>query len=101
MSTSPLCFDPYVIHNLIGNRILDVGCGYGKWGFLIKKYLDHPYVVGIDAFEPHTHSARQLNVYDELLSASAIALPFADKSFDSAVACEIIEHLPREHGPLL
>ena len=37
-------------------KILDIGFGYGKYGWLIKNdYLRemHPYLVGIEAFEPY------------------------------------------------
>ena len=37
MSTSPLVFDAYVLNNVLGTRFLDVGCGHGKWGYLLKK----------------------------------------------------------------
>ena len=37
MSTSPLAIDALVVNNVIGNSFLDVGCGHGKWGFLLKE----------------------------------------------------------------
>ena len=102
MSHSPLCFDPYVVQNVIGRTILNVGCGYGKWGFLLKKYRwpEHPlpYVVGLDAFEPHLLTLRKHNIYDALVLGHAGCLPFAGKSFDSVVACEVLEHLTHEEG---
>jgi SAM-dependent methyltransferase len=103
VSTSPLCFDPYVVNNVIGHRFLDIGCGYGKWGFLLKKYRwsaedGTPFVAGVDAFAPHVESLKKQNIYDEVLVASALQLPFEDRSFDSTIACEVLEHLPREEG---
>lgn len=101
MSTSPLSFDPLVVNNLLGSSFLDVGCGAGKWGYLLKKYrwTDGPvHVTGLDAFEPHITSLRNEKVYDELVHSSAIPLPFPDKSFDSAIAVEILEHLERPDG---
>lgn len=106
MSTSPLSFDPYVINNLPGPSFLDVGCGYGKWGFLLRSYRTMEYgaafkVTGVDLFEPHIESLRGKDIYDSLHCCSAIELPFDDQSFDSAVCCEVLEHLNREQGPKL
>lgn len=106
MSTSPLMFDPLVIHNTLGIKFLDVGCGHGKWGYLIKKYRRRSAegsvsVTGIDLFEPHIAPLKREGVYDSLVVGSAINMPFADKSFDSAIACEIIEHLSQADGKKL
>ncbi len=102
MSTSPLCFDPYVINNLQGCRILDIGCGHGKWGYLAKKYappeMAPRYVTGIDVFEPHVAALRREGIYDDVQVADACCLPFDDQSFDSVIACEVLEHLPRDNG---
>lgn len=105
MSTSPLSFDPLVIHNLLGTDFLDVGCGHGKWGYLLKTYRWSPTslvrVTGIDLFEPHIQSLEKRGIYDVLKVASATELPFEDKSFDSAIACEVLEHLSQPDGPKL
>lgn len=100
MSTSPLIFDNFAIANIKGRRILDIGCGYGKWGFLARKYL-YPqdiYLVGLDAFEPHVHSLKAAGIYNGLSVAKAASLPFGDKSFDSVVACEVLEHMTHLEG---
>jgi ubiquinone/menaquinone biosynthesis C-methylase UbiE len=105
MSTSPLSFDPVVINNVVGSSFLDVGCGHGKWGYLLKTYRwsnDAPVTVtGIDLFEPHIRSLEPRGIYDQLFVASATELPFPDKSFDSAVACEVLEHLEQPEGARL
>lgn len=105
MSTSPLAFDPLVVQNLEGTSFLDVGCGHGKWGYLLKKYrwskTARVEITGIDLFEPHILALEREGTYDRLLTASATELPFPDKSFDSAVACEVLEHLSQADGPRL
>jgi ubiquinone/menaquinone biosynthesis C-methylase UbiE len=107
MSTSPLAFDALVVQNILGQSFLDVGCGYGKWGYLLKKYRQAsaeaapPTLTGVDLFEPHIRSLEKHAIYDSLHVASALKLPFKDKTFDSTIACEILEHLPRIDGPNL
>lgn len=104
MSTSPLSFDPYILNNICGTRFLDVGCGHGKWGYLLKKYADPSapprVIVGVDAFEPHVQALRAENIYDEVRVGNAVALPFEDKSFDTVIACEVLEHLTQAEGLL-
>ena len=105
MSTSPCIFDPYVLNNVQGTRFLDVACGHGKWGYLLKKYADPlsegRYVAGIDIFAPHVESLRREGIYDDVHVGDATALPFEDNSFDTIIACEVLEHLSEAQGPLL
>jgi ubiquinone/menaquinone biosynthesis C-methylase UbiE len=112
MSTSPLGFDALVVQNVEGDSFLDVGCGHGKWGYLLKKYRwtkeasvngrrSQIKVTGIDLFEPHVRSLKEEGIYDSVHVARATKLPFENKSFDSAIACEVLEHLPQAEGPQL
>jgi SAM-dependent methyltransferase len=90
-----------VINNVVGVRILDVGCGYGKWGALLKKYTAPGatrYVAGVDLFPGHVATLRKEGVYDEVREGSALDLPFEDHSFDTVIACEVMEHLPPGSG---
>ena len=36
MSSSPSYLDPIILPLIIGESVLDVGCGYGRWGNLIQ-----------------------------------------------------------------
>jgi SAM-dependent methyltransferase len=104
MSTSPSVFDPYVLNNVEGSMLLDVGCGHGKWGYLLKKYAEspeqQPHVVGMDVFEPHVKSLRAEGIYNDVHVGDAVSLPFEDQSFDTIIACEVLEHLTAEQGPI-
>ena len=69
--------------------ILDVGCGGGRHYF-----CNYGKVVGIDPVLELLQIAK--TIYDEVYHASALALPFADGSFDYVVSSDVIGHIPAE-----
>lgn len=56
------------------------------------------YLVGIDIWKPYLAELKAQRIYDDLVLADAVNLPFNERSFDVVIACEIIEHLPKERG---
>lgn len=80
--------------------IIDVGCGRGIVGALVRIYRHPKRLVGIDAFSPYLDFCRYHNFYDELYQYDLrnIPLPFKDKEFDVATCIEVIEHLPKNSG---
>ena len=78
-------------------RVVDVGTGEGQVARLASR-LGAELVAGVDP------TRAQLRVADEraggpnYVRGAAEHLPFADASFDAAVACLVFEHLP-EHAP--
>lgn len=89
-----------LIPDCTGKSILDAGCGKGNWGYLIRSLRngDRAYMVGVDLSEDYLDFCRRHNVYDELIKADVRNLSFEDESFDLVLACEVIEHLPKEDG---
>lgn len=74
--------------------VLDLGCGVGYGSALLADTARH--VVGGDVDESTIAYARERyaapNVEFQVLDA--MALPFADRSFDTVCSFETIEHLP-------
>ena len=108
MSTSPLDLDPYVIPMLRGEKILDLGCGYGHWGHLARTHYAalqsaRVTITGVDLFEGNVTLCRGMGVYDEVVHEDVLAFLArqADGAFDSIIAAELIEHFSREDGAKL
>jgi len=80
--------------------LIDVGCGRGIIGALVRIYRDPKRLVGIDIFKPYLDFCRKMNFYDELYERNLMEtpLPFDGKEFDVATCIEVIEHIPKENG---
>lgn len=75
---------------------LNVGCGFGwcELNFLSRGVKQ---MAGIEISEEDLKTARE-NVVNERVKfclGSAIQIPFPDKSFDTVVSWEVIEHIPK------
>ncbi|SRR6266699_362021 len=87
------------VPNEVGSA-LDVGCGRGIVGTLLKTYREPGRMVGIDAFEPYLDFCRKIGTYTQLFNRDLrlFPLPFDKNEFDLSVALEVIEHLPKTDG---
>jgi SAM-dependent methyltransferase len=78
-----------------GRRVLDLGCGMGT--FAIETARRGAAAVGIDlaaaALPEAAGLARAESVAAPFVRADAATLPFADRSFDVALAADFTEHL--------
>jgi 2-polyprenyl-3-methyl-5-hydroxy-6-metoxy-1,4-benzoquinol methylase len=98
MSSSPSFLDPIVLKLLLGESVLDVGCGYGRWGNLIRSNFWEsrlpapPRVDGIDAFAPNVEFCSRQDCYGRVWR-HVLPEPI-EGQWDTVLACEIIEHVP-------
>jgi len=102
MSHHPL-LDAHILSllpNCLEKRvILDIACGFGEWGYSIRKAKDGvPCIVGLDIWVPYLGKLRRMKIYDGLVRAKIPHIPIRDKSVDISLACEILEHLPKHDG---
>jgi GT2 family glycosyltransferase/ubiquinone/menaquinone biosynthesis C-methylase UbiE len=74
------------------NKIIDIGCGKGK--FTCKLAKQGYGVVGVDPSAELVKIAQSNHPDIEFLQASATELPFADGMFDAAICVEVLEHIP-------
>lgn len=78
--------------------ILDVGIGFGIWGYLMYVLRKPSLLVGIDVNLNYLLASKKHNVYDSLVLTSASSLPFRERVFDYVLAIEVIEYLPKVDG---
>ncbi|HZI51401.1 MAG TPA: class I SAM-dependent methyltransferase [Terriglobia bacterium] len=72
-----------------GQRILDLGCGYGAYSLALLK--EGRSCVGCDVNLQYLKKAAASGLP---AVAAEGALPFSDKSFDTVLLFEVIEHVP-------
>jgi SAM-dependent methyltransferase len=69
--------------------VLDVGCGLGFWGFILKGLQLVPHVVGVDIDPVKVEFAKKLGVYDELYVSDIRTFSYF-KRFDATIAVEAL-----------
>jgi SAM-dependent methyltransferase len=99
MSSSPSYLDPVVLPLIVGDSVLDVGCGYGRWCHLIQsnywegnpKAAQPPASDGFDALEPNVDFCKAGNCYRRVWQQQ-LPSPL-EGSWDTVLAVEVIEHI--------
>ncbi|HEY4875883.1 MAG TPA: class I SAM-dependent methyltransferase [Puia sp.] len=81
--------------------ILDVGCGQGLPMELIKLRMNPKHTVGVDLFEPYIREAKAKKIHDKYVLQDIRKLSFKDKSFDTVISLQVLEHLPKKEAFLL
>src|SRR5690349_20349494 len=74
-----------------GQRVLDVGCGKGYLLYDLTLVVPGVDVIGLDASEYAIRNAKP-EIQDRLQRGSAIALPFADDSFDLVLSINTLHN---------
>jgi SAM-dependent methyltransferase len=110
MGSSPSILDAVVIPFVQGPKILDVGCGFGRWGALItSNYWEtcsggptgRPEITGCDGYLPNVNLAKRSGFYTQVNHFIFPPLSFPDNSYDTVLLLDVIEHLKNENGVML
>lgn len=91
--------------------VLDVGCGFGLWGFLCREYLDvwdgrvtppewQTRIDGIEVFEPYIQ-AHQSALYTNILVEDVREVVEEIGQYDLIIAGDVIEHLEKPDAEIV
>lgn len=91
--------------------ILDIGCGFGKWGFLFREYLDimggrynkedwNVKIDTIEIFEPYITPVHR-HVYDNIFIGDATEKINELGQYDLIFSSDCLEHIERVKGEQL
>lgn len=88
--------------------ILDIGVGFGKWGFLAREYTDiwhskiqqkqwTTIIHGIEVFEPYISPAARY-IYDDIFIGEATQVIKKLAHYDLIICTAMLEHLEKKQG---
>jgi len=109
MPTSILVWDVIEkVMELKPNSILDIGCGFGKYGFLCREYLDiwerryekkdwKVIIDGCEVFEYYITPCHRY-VYNNIFFGNIFAHLDIIKNYDVVIICDVVEHFQKEEG---
>lgn len=90
-------------------KVLDVGVGFGKWGYLFREYGDvfknkryspddwKVIIHGIEIFEDYIHPATEY-IYDEIFIGNAYDITDGLEEYEFIYAGDVIEHFEKEQA---
>lgn len=87
-----------LLQNQYFNVVVDLGCGEGKLGPVIRDQVG--YLIGVDENEKTLQKAYRQGLYDELVVCDIRNYPIPGNA-DLVCLLEVIEHLPKEDGLVL
>lgn len=92
-SFTPERYAQFARHLCSGSHcVLDVGCGVGRGGRVLKGAIPGIRLIGLDCVRDRIDRI-PAGVYARVLCATSTAMPMDDASVDAIVAGEFIEHL--------
>lgn len=85
------------IVNTTGRIVLDVGCGEGKWGKLLKSRSPIR-VDGVEVWQPYIDKYKLARFYDNLFNIDIKEFDFTGKDYTTVILGDVFEHLTKEEA---
>lgn len=100
-----------IVRRLKPASILDIGVGFGKWGFLFREYLDvmagRPFpkawktiIHGVEIFPRYCQEYPHFG-YDHVYNDNILAIIDSLPQYDLIFASDVIEHIEKERAKSL
>ncbi len=98
-----------IIHRTKPESVLDIGIGFGKYGYLAREYLElwdgrgkygdwQRVIDGIEAFEEYVTPLHR-EVYSHVFVGNALeVVPVLERTYDLALLIDVFEHFTFEEG---
>jgi trans-aconitate methyltransferase len=89
-----------IIQMLSPQRVLDIGCGAGKYGELVRALVPAATVIGIESEAGYIERFKLDLIYDDVRQMNAIDLitSATEEFYDLVIIGDCIEHLPKSAG---
>src|SRR5262245_14209224 len=81
-------------------RYLDVGCGAGKYGRMIRTLQPEGHITGVEVDSEYIDKFDLRSVYDVVINDSVVSLVNGPQSqtYDVVIFGDVIEHLRKSDG---
>lgn len=77
--------------------VLDLGCGPNS----PIRQCDVKYSVGVDGYNPYILESKKNQIHNKYILAEISKIKFKEKSFDTVILIDVIEHLEKKEGEVL
>jgi trans-aconitate methyltransferase len=89
-----------MIQTLSPQRVLDIGCGAGKYGELLRSIVPAAHLTGIESEAGYIERFKLDLIYDDvrLMNATDLIANATEEFYDLVIIGDCIEHLPKSAG---
>lgn len=89
----------HLVYEVMPKKVLDIGCGYGKYGLLLREYVGNFEKLDAVEIEKSYITDIQRAIYDTLYQCDVLDLnPEIFEGYDLCLMIDVIEHLEKKSG---
>ena len=74
--------------------VLDIGCGEGKWGKLLKGNVKR--IDGVEVWKPYIDKYTLHKYYDKLFNIDILDFDFTNKEYTVVILGDVFEHITKD-----